>query len=76
MSDVRFPVMLTRNNDRGSFSTTAHDLYELQKTMVNELKVSFGYASMCDASEIVTTFKRRGYFVRSVKFSNFEEDDA
>lgn len=76
MSDVRFPVMLTRNGDRGSSSITAHDLYELQKTMVNELKVSFGYASMCDASEIVTTFKRRGYFIKSVKFSNFEEDEA
>lgn len=76
MSEVRFPVMLTNNSDRGNYSVTAYDLYELQKTMVNELKVSFGYASMCDASEIITTFKRRGYFVKSVKFSNFEGDAA
>jgi hypothetical protein len=76
MSEVRFPIMLTRNGEHSSSALTVYDLYELQKTMVNELKVSFGYASMCDASEIVTTFKRRGYFIKSVKFANFDGDNA
>jgi hypothetical protein len=76
MSEVRFPVMLNREGNHNSSAVTVYDLYELQKTMVNELKVSFGYASMCDASEIITTFKRRGYFVKSVKFTNFDGDAA
>lgn len=76
MSEVRFPVMLNREGNHSSSAVTVYDLYELQKTMVNELKVSFGYASMCDASEIITTFKRRGYFVKSVKFTNFDGDAA
>jgi hypothetical protein len=73
MMDVRFPVMLTRADD-SSFNVTVYDLRELQKTMVNELRVSYGYASMCDASEIVSTLKRRGYFVKTIRITNFDDE--
>jgi hypothetical protein len=73
MMDVRFPVMLTRADD-SSFNVTVYDLRELQKTMVNELRVSYGYASMCDASEIISTLKRRGYFVKTIRITNFDDE--
>jgi hypothetical protein len=44
--------------------------------MSNELKVSYGYSSMCDASEILGTMKRRGYWVKAVRIANFEEDES
>ena len=76
MSEVRFPVMITRPKELGSTSMTVHNLQELQKTMSNELKVSYGYSSMCDASEILGTMKRRGYWVKAVRIANFEEDES
>ncbi len=75
MSEVRFPVMITRPQDQGSTTITVHNLQELQKALSNEIKVSYGYASMCEASEIVVTFKRRGYWVKNVRFTNFDGDD-
>ena len=76
MNDVRFPVMLVRPSEKGSSTITAYDLSELQKTFMNELSVSYGYASMCDALEILGTLKRRGYGVKSVRFAAIEEDEA
>jgi len=75
MSEVRFPVMITRPQEQGATTITAHNLSELQKTMVNEIKVSYGYASMCDATEIVSTLKRRGYWIKNVRFVQLEDDD-
>lgn len=76
MSEVRFPVMITRPQERGATSLTAYNLQDLQKAMSNELNVSLGYSSMCDAAEIVGTMKRRGYWVKTVRVANFEEDDS
>lgn len=74
MNDVNFPVTLTRPGENGS-RITAYDLKDLQKVMMNELRVSLGYVSMCDASEIVGTFKRRGYWVKTVRYVPMDEDD-
>ena len=76
MNEVRFPVMLTRPKELGSTTLTVHNLSELQKAMSNELKLSYGYSSMCDAAEIISTMKRRGYWVKAVRVANFEEDDS
>lgn len=75
MSEVNFPVMLKRPESRGSSTIIAYDLRELQKMMSNELNLSYGYASMCDASEILGTFKRRGYWVKNVRFASFDENE-
>jgi hypothetical protein len=76
MNEVRFPLMLTRPKELGSTTLTAYNLTDLQKAMCNELKLSYGYASMCDAFEIVSTMKRRGYFVKTVRVANFEEENS
>ena len=75
MSEVRFPVMITRPKEQGSTTITVHNLQELQKAMMNEINVSYGYASMCDPSEIVGTFKHRGYWIKNVRFVNLDDDN-
>jgi hypothetical protein len=74
MNDVRFPLMLTRPNEKGSTSLTVYNLQELQKALSAEISVSYGYSSMCDATEIVGTLRRRGYFVKQVRFASLGDE--
>lgn len=75
MGDVRFPIMLTRPTEKGRESFTAYNLQDLQKLMSLEIGVSRGYSSMCDASEIVNTMRRRGYSFKNVRVVTFNEDE-